>query len=98
MRREAGPMISARPRGVSGARRGAPGAPGSGGVDPGAGLTALERAALLLRQPPPDTRVLTPAQPPRKAGLHDEAAPAHRNCLFDLNDRRARRPEREEEL
>src|SRR3954451_14106204 len=98
MRREAGPMISDRPRGVSGARRGAPGAPGSGGVDPGAGLAALERAALVLRQATPDTRVLTRTQCPVQAGLHDGAAPAHRLSLLDLDDRRTRRPDREEEL
>src|SRR5947199_213594 len=44
------------------------------GVRPGAGLAALERTALVLRQSAPDAGVLTRAQRPVQAGLDHRAA------------------------
>ena len=72
--------------------------PRSGGADPGAGGAALQGAALVLGQAAPDAGVLAGAQGPLEAGLHDRAATAHGLGLLDLDDRRARRPDREEEL
>src|SRR3954449_11562784 len=83
------------------ASRGDPGTPvssGSGGADPGASLTPLERASLVLGEPTPDPGVLARAQGPVQTRLHHRAAPAHGLRLLDLDQGRAGRPDGEEQL
>src|SRR3954454_7256373 len=70
----------------------------SGGVHPGPSLAALQCAALVLGQPTPDAGVLARAESPVQARLHHRAATADGLGLLDLHDRRAGRPDREEQL
>src|SRR3712207_9456546 len=58
----------------------------SGGADAGAGLTPLEGAPLVLREPAPDAGVLPRAQCPVQARLGDGAAAAHTLGLLDLHE------------
>ena len=71
---------------------------GSGHPGAGAGVAALEGAALVLGEAAPDAGVLTGLQRPREAGLDDLAATADRLGLLDLDQRRAGVPDREEQL
>src|SRR5699024_3438931 len=70
----------------------------SGGADAGAGLTPLERPAFVLREPPPDPRLLPRAQCPVQARLGDGTAAAHTLGLLDLHEGGAGRPDGEEQL
>ena len=74
------------------------GAPDSGGADPGPGVAALERAALVLAQPAPDTVVLSGLERPGEALLAHVAATAHLLGLLDLEDGRTGVADREEQL
>ncbi len=69
-----------------------------GGADPGPGVAALERAALVLAQPAPDAVVLPRLERPREALLAHVAASAHLLGLLDLEDGRTGVADREEQL
>ena len=56
----------------------------SGGTDPGAGGTTLERAALVLAQAAPHAVVLARLERPLQAGVPDVASPADLLGLLDL--------------
>src|SRR5690606_25722491 len=59
---------------------------------------ALQHAALLLAHTPPYTGVLPGLQRPAQALIGHGAAPADRLRLLDLQQSRAGRPDREEQL
>src|SRR5262249_44890522 len=82
----------ARPRGVSSCAIGS-----GGGADPKA-ATALDGAPLLLAHPAPYAGVLTAVEGPPQALVGDRTAPADRLRLLDLQQGRAGRPDREEQL
>src|SRR5687767_8353380 len=66
-------------------------------ADPQA-AAALQGAPLLFAHPTPDAGVLARLECPLQALVRDRTAPAHRFSLLDLKQRRARRPDREEQL
>ena len=59
---------------------------------------ALESATLVLGEAAPDARVLTGLDGPLEARVHDVATTAHSLGLVDLEDRRTRVADREEQL
>src|SRR6185437_15418417 len=78
-------------------------APGSrrrrlGHAGAGTGGAALERAALVLAHPAPDTRVLSGLERPLEALVNDVATAADRLRVFDLQQCRPGVPDREEQL
>jgi hypothetical protein len=70
----------------------------SGGTDPGSSSTTLESTTLVLAHAAPDTVVLAGLHSPLQACLAYIASPADLLGLLDLENRRTRRPDREEEL
>ena len=70
---------------------------GGDGADPKTTAT-LDGAPLVLAHPAPDAGVLSRLECPREAFLGHRAPPAHGLGLLDLQERRAGRPDREEQL
>src|SRR5439155_26791090 len=68
-----------------------------GGADPKA-ATALDGAPLFLAHPAPDAGVLTAVEGPPHALVGSRTTPADRLRLLDLQQGRAGRPDREEQL
>src|SRR5215203_5768872 len=71
---------------------------GSGGADPGARGSTLQRPPLVLTESAPDTMILACFQRPLKACVAYVASPADLLRLFDLEQGRAGVPDREEQL